>query len=269
MVKRFLSIENEVKKALIDLKLEWKFTDNDILHLTNLIKILDPLETATKKLGERKTDLLMCEIILKFVETKLNEIGNNIAKNVCECVLTKINSRKNYNLIEMFSLLSFSNLREVYDCDINFDNNSSKEIIKSRLIELFERLYCHDVVKNQEKINTKICENEDSNTPLMDELNNQIKKYKTSSEIETLGEQNTITSKAVFEKELELYFQSNHKTKNIENMLQALKSIPVSSIEAERIFSTVGMFLHKGRAALKSEILENIIILRKYFLEKK
>ncbi len=72
-----------------------------------------------------------------------------------------------------------------------------------------------------------------------------------------------------FSKELELYRKYEMKTQIIENLIISLEHIPATSIEPERIFSMVGLFLQKGRSSLKVDTLENIILLRLYSIKQK
>ncbi len=76
---------------------------------------------------------------------------------------------------------------------------------------------------------------------------------------------NSRINKEIFSKELDLYFESGQKTKNISNLLSAFDSIPIKSVEAERAFSTVGLLLHKDRSRLKN--IKNSIILRLHYFE--
>ncbi len=97
---------------------------------------------------------------------------------------------------------------------------------------------------NLEEVKIEIeCRN---NLPLKEELDNEIDNYNFLTGFQKqMVEQKTITCE-IFKRELKLYFQTENLTGNISNIIQALKSIPGTSIECERNFSIVGMFLNKS-----------------------
>ncbi len=103
---------------------------------------------------------------------------------------------------------------------------------------------------------------------ITDELENEIKKYKESTKL-TYKNKDGVVDKDVFAKELELYFESGQKSKNVENLMLAFESIPATSVEAERAFSTLGLMLHKSRTRLTENVLENMRISRMNYFEAK
>ncbi len=61
MLNRFLEVEIEIRKTLIDLRIGIEMTDSDIEILKSFVKIIRPLSIATSKLNERSSNLLTAE----------------------------------------------------------------------------------------------------------------------------------------------------------------------------------------------------------------
>ncbi len=51
-------------------------------------------------------------------------------------------------------------------------------------------------------------------------------------------------------------------------IMNALKTIPLTSVEAERAFSTFGLFVTKIRSSLSDTSINYLCILRNYFLQE-
>ena len=62
------------------------------------------------------------------------------------------------------------------------------------------------------------------------------------------------------------YEQSGQRSENLENLYQAMKTIPATSVEAERAFSAVGLFVTKLRTSLGDSTIDALLTLRSHFL---
>jgi hypothetical protein len=66
-----------------------------------------------------------------------------------------------------------------------------------------------------------------------------------------------------------LFEASKTRSENLEKLFRALKSIPPTSVEAERAFSSLGLFANKIRNRLNPETLDALSFLRQYFIKNK
>jgi hypothetical protein len=66
-----------------------------------------------------------------------------------------------------------------------------------------------------------------------------------------------------------LFEASKTRPVNLEKLFRALKSIPPTSVESERAFSSQGRFANKIRNRLNPETLDALSFLRQYFIKNK
>ena len=69
-------------------------------------------------------------------------------------------------------------------------------------------------------------------------------------------------------KEVNLFVSGGEKTSALLDIHSCLKTIPPTSVEAERVFSVTGLFLTKLRTRLSDVTLDKLIFLKYYFLNK-
>ena len=68
------------------------------------------------------------------------------------------------------------------------------------------------------------------------------------------------------EQEFNIYEKTYQKSENLKKLEKALLTIKPSSIESERIFSSVGRIVTKFRTRLSDENLNSLVILRQFYL---
>ena len=70
-------------------------------------------------------------------------------------------------------------------------------------------------------------------------------------------------------KEMSVFESTGERPACIEKVFRAVRSLPPTSTEAERAFSAAGLFLTKIRSSLSDRSIDNLCLLRKYFLNMK
>ena len=65
-----------------------------------------------------------------------------------------------------------------------------------------------------------------------------------------------------------IFEATGEMTMTIKRLFDALKSIPPTSIEAERAFSAVGLFITKLRTRLTDKSINNLSFLRNFYSKK-
>ncbi len=71
MIRRFLEVEMDIAKILID----YTISINDSNILNEILDILNSLEVAIARLGNRETDLLISDRVFDFLIKKFDEMG--------------------------------------------------------------------------------------------------------------------------------------------------------------------------------------------------
>ena len=66
-------------------------------------------------------------------------------------------------------------------------------------------------------------------------------------------------------KELEIFEITAERTKNIDLLNDAIRSVPPTSVESERAFSAAGLFVTKLRTRLSDKIINALCLLRGYY----
>ncbi len=159
----------------------------------------------------------------------------------------------------------------------NLTNYPSKEMIIKKASELFLRLF-----PDQETINEKRNTNDhrpmqfsavniqDNNTKStqLDSLNEYISNVqRTKQNVASFNYANITNVENFLISEMDLYQRTGICTKSIISLRNSLLSIPPTSIETERVFSTVGSFLTKTRSNLSDSNVDDLCILRSHFIK--
>lgn len=69
----------------------------------------------------------------------------------------------------------------------------------------------------------------------------------------------------VMKYEFSAFEQSGKRSETLENLYEALCTVPPTSVESERAFSTVGLFATKIRSSLADNSIDALLTLRVYF----
>ena len=85
-------------------------------------------------------------------------------------------------------------------------------------------------------------------------MRSEIKEYQGVSQTQT-----------EFEKEFSRYERLGEMSPSIEQLCEAIKSIRISSVEAERVFSVSGSVVTKIRTRLEDQTVDNLVFLKKYY----
>ncbi|KAI6648071.1 hypothetical protein LOD99_8274 [Oopsacas minuta] len=67
--------------------------------------------------------------------------------------------------------------------------------------------------------------------------------------------------------EIDLFRKTGTKSKHLNLLLNALDSIPPTSVESEKVFSATGLFITKIRSRLGDGIMDTLCFLKKLFHE--
>ena len=131
-----------------------------------------------------------------------------------------------------------------------------------------ERLFPgEEVIPNEvnEDDNGSMEENE-SNISLQEKLKIRLQELERCK-ASVKSSQKVLPSKQ-FSNELDIFEATGEMTTRIKSLFDALKTIPPTSIESERAFSAVGLFVTKLRTRLSDKSINNLSFLRAYYKRK-
>ena len=275
MIRRFLLLKDELKLATLMMNNKWTFTPDDIERLSNLLKAMEPLEVAIEMLGARKTNLLDAELIYQTIIEDLDKQTSDIARRLKNAFRSRVADRRDKNLIHLMSFLenpsSWNRTRDF------FGENVNQAEIKKLATDLCCRLFPDSVVhphdfQVDEDGDVSIFEGtEFEKKDLHNEAFISIKDRLTKilNESKNINDPKPANGHASVSDEMNNFAMNPRQMPTILlKLFRALKTIPPTSVESERCFSTCGIYVTKMRTSLNDDSINSLIFLKKYYKEK-
>lgn len=252
MIQSFLKIKNAIKKTLIDIDCGHLWKEEHVPTLNKLIEVLNPIKDAVEALSRRDSNLLVADAIINALYEQLLSINTSLSQQMVSTIKEKINERRNLKI-----LYTINYLKSAGSYTVNSD--ISKMSLKIYAESLYKRLFNNLT----EEESTDCCEEEST---LLE--TSECFKTKLQNAIDN-AKADPIKAKAnsgnIFKKELSLFEATNIRTRNLNNLYNALLTIKPTSVESERVFSVAGNFATRNRNRMSSELLNSLTILKSYF----
>ena len=275
MIRRFLLLKDELKLATLMMNKAWTFTPEDIEKLSNLLKALEPLEVAIEMLGARKTNLLDAELIYKTIYEDLDKQTSDIARRLKNAFRSRVADRRDKNLIHLMSFLenpsSWNRERDFFGENVN--QNEIKKLATDLCCRLFPDSVVHPHGFQVDRDgDVSIFEGTElEKRDLHNEAFISIKERLTKilDESKNINDPKPIDGNASVSDEMNNFALNPRKMPSILlKLFRALKTIPPTSVEAERCFSTCGIYVTKMRTSLNDDSINSLIFLKKYYKQK-
>lgn len=262
MLRRFLLLTKEIKMALIQLDMNFDFSDDEITLLQDLVNALEPLELAITRLSGQETTLKMADDILMFTATALSDLKTELGDSLKDSFMSRMIERRNHEVMHLVWYLHDANYASNNKDDF-FGQKIKKSCIMNLTVQLIERLFPQESRQEQE-IEVEIVQEADADISLNQRLNNYLKGSSSSSAKPNMKVEQLV------KKAMALYEASGNlnETKILLMLKDALSSIPPTSTEPERSFSSLGLFATKLRSLLSDASIDNLVFLRGYYKNK-
>ena len=256
---------------MVELEQEFEFSDDDLKKINELCEALASIEMAVEYLCKDKTDLLLAENVVMFTLKKLRDLDTKISKALQEKFQIRVQERRNTELIHLLKYLRSSNYLDNYQD--HFGNKISKTKIASLAISLLKRLYpqspYNHVEEDQENVEDELVttkSGQPDQAPKVMTLSEEFVSFLESEnhECEAISAQEESRSQIV-KKEMSLFEATKKRPENLEKLYHALLTIKPRSVEPERAFSAMGLFVTKLRNRLNDESLDALIFMRQYY----
>ncbi len=182
MIKRFLNLEGSIRKAMVDLKGSFTVSDSEIKVLKEFIEILNFLEEAMLKLGERETNLLTSECIFKYVSNILRLLNSQQSITIEKCIADKLEVRKNKGVLALLILLKFGSCMNDEIQNLFYKLGFDYESCKFKATCLFTRMFFvqpGNANDPNNAINPNLV-NDSNSLCVRNVLEHEIKKFKVS-----------------------------------------------------------------------------------------
>ena len=228
--------------------------------------------TVMSRLSRREMDLVGADAIYKHTLNELDKLKSPIAEELRDSLSSRIDHRRIPVLSQLANFLddnSYINQKE----DV-FGHPIDKKNIRELAAEIHGRLWGEPeneetqmVLPAEEEFVAEFFEDSSeglSNGEKLDFLLNKIKKGRS----QTKSQKGVSQNQTEFEQELSRYERLGEMSASMEQLCEAIKSIRVSSVEAERVFSVSGSVVTKIRTRLGDETVNNLVFLKKYYGKK-
>lgn len=265
MVERFLKLKNAIKKALIDLNMSSMWRDDNIDVLESLLVVLHPVKLSVEALSRKDATILTSEAIIDVLINKLKTMENNLAATFVNHLMSKIENRRNINLITLIKYLHNPTIFQ------NYNENSTRICNKTALIRFTEELYnrLFPSSSNSDENDTLIQTSENEQLEQATSFEQKLKQAIEMAATDTTSNIETVLTKSLIRKEFQLYESTGKRTPNLENLYKAVMSVKPTSTENERVFSLSGNFVTKIRNRLSDDAINALVFLKAYFLNNK
>uniref|UniRef100_A0A2A4J3N7 BED-type domain-containing protein n=2 Tax=Heliothis virescens TaxID=7102 RepID=A0A2A4J3N7_HELVI len=269
-LERFLKLKNCIVKALIDLKVQIIFSDSDWKDLEQFHEILDIVKTVLEALCRRDATLLTADVAIKFALNKLSNIDTHLSRKMISALKTRYTQRR---LIEA-SILNYLQNPDTYFANVSdedlsvFPRPNSNEMC-NKIVLLLKRTSPPLLTTIQPN---QIIEIEED-SELSAERSNLTKGEELNAELKKICRERVVTQNDDIETnvriEMALFENGGDRGRHLSKAFDHLLTIPPTSVEPERIFSSAGLICNKIRSRLGDVTLDALIFLRTHYNEKK
>ena len=219
-------------------------------EIRDVLKTLAPFKTATEFLCKRESNLAQAEVIIQFIDSKLEERDSPLSRTLFDRLRTRYVKRKNLIFI---SLVKFYLDPGILDADVA---QEYRMITKSTLMRNSKSL--HQRLFKQKETNSD-GDSSASSATTQDSMAKELSDLLKDSHSTTVARSDTLA------REIALFTTNKQETDAIKEIRRALFVVPPTSVESERVFSASGLFLSKLICNLNDSSLDMLIFLKFYF----
>jgi len=266
MLERFLKIKNSIKKALIDLKLEHLFIEeDDVKNIETLSNTLKPITMAVNELSRRNMNLLTSEGVFKFLFESLETQQTEFSNSMILSLKLRLEERRNKNIISIINFLQNpSTVKDRFTVKFGdfFRMNTKAEIIKS-IKELSSKFLAINAYAEEVDLDEEgYLDMGHSEVSLSEKLQRSIENCLKPMNVKEKANQ-------YYVKEINMFESTGIITPNLSKLFDYLKTIQPTSTESERVFSMASNLVTMKRQNLSDQSITAILFLRSYFMKCK
>ena len=268
MLERFVLLKDCIQKSLIDIGNPAVINDNEFQIMQDIIQCLEPVKLTVEAICRKDANLCTADVSFEFLFNELDKLNTLLSKDFQKALKNRIKERRTI----MSDVISY--LQNPNTCH----RGHFFETVNSEAIAQF--------VKNiSEKFKKNILDLESDSDTDEDMPLSEIRKKPT--EVLTLKQKlqeaissvitkpnwqksanikRRLTTLEVIKNEMVLYEQGGLRGLYLEQCYKYLLTIPPTSVEAERAFSSAVAFATKVRSRLSDASLDTLVFLRAYFI---
>ena len=261
MIERYLVLAPHVHKLMLK-----EFNEPDLVLsktemtlLQNAFDALRAVKWASEMLCSQTVDLAGSDAIIRFLENRLTELSCPIADGLLESLQVRYHDRKNSQLLGVVKFLENPNQPKDVQKQYKLPSRTS---VAEFLKEEHSRLYPDTPVEEPEETTEPSSSSPKKVTGDKNkkDLNKAFELFLSSQKAST-----PTPAADVWSKKLELFSKSGERSPSLSQMYDALKTVPPTSVEAERVFSVTGQFYSEIRSRMSATTVDMLVFV-KYFL---
>jgi hypothetical protein len=257
MLETFVELFVCIKKAYLDLDKKLTFSDEDVHFLRELLGPLKIVKTTVIEICSREINLVHVDEIFESILQRFIDMDSEFSNYFFQSLSKEIRHRRTI-LSDSLLYLSTRTLHRPIHKLLEIQSSS-----KASLIELFERIaktkFNYETTKHvveESKISSPAA-NDDFETSLINITKKNIDQISQSSSTANLRDS--------LRAEIQ-HFDNGGKRGDVLNFIyESLLSVPPTSVESERAFSSAGYICSYLRVNLSDKTLNDLCYLRSYF----
>lgn len=268
MLERFLQLRKSICKALIDLGKQLDVTDQEFDNIDAIIKALQPVKIGVEMLGRRDATLLTAEVVFSFILDELEIQTNPFSMSLKQAIKNRHQERRNFKLVGLLKYLNNPTMESKFSKFSLPSKTTLTAVAKELFGRLFESEICENKINDSEDRSVDLDACSSTEVPRQLSLTEKLdaamrKEIRNEEEVQRhIGLKSNAKNIA---KEMGVYEATGKRTDNLTLLFNALSTIPPTSIESERAFSAVGLFITKIRTRLEDKSIDHLCFLKHYF----
>ena len=253
MLQRFQELKEVLPRVLEELGTKDSYPNESELEvLDNITKVLEVVEVGAQALGRRDCNLAKADKIFDFVLDNLVELGDPF--HFAEKLKVRINERREPLLSGLFILLE--NPVNYGKTATWLDYPPTHELLK----------FCNNICQRLFRTEASSEVDPQEDVVEMTEPPKKMSRAAALDEILATSPRSKASNNSfdVIKKEIAVLKSTGKRPDLLEKVFNVLKSVPVSSVEAERAFSAAGLFVTKLRSSLEDRTIDSLCFLRSH-----
>ncbi len=263
MCERFCKLKSCITQALdVCSASDETFSENDWTVLKSLCQTLRPIEIVLTSLCSEDANLLKADKSMMILLNKLAKQNNTLARQMHLSLKQRYESRRVQNTV---SLLRYLHDPEAINEDLSEPFNIlALGSLKKYCTDVHQRLFHEsDYEPPNETSSVHESQDEDEEEDFKKCLHNELTKLESKN-----LDFKSKSSIFIARNEFSMYEEQKKRSPNLDQLYSALRTIKPTSCEAERAFSSAGLFIVKIRSCLSPATINALCFLKCYFLNK-
>ena len=254
MLERIVEIQIPVQKTLLDLNSEIKIGDEEFIQISHIVQALGPIKIAVEALCRRDANFITAEATIIFL---LDEMQNHLPSEYNNRIIEAITQRSiQERYIEASKIIAYLHnpLAKL----------EKKTVVREFCCKLLSRVSLdldRETVNEMDQViyNSDTAINDTEALPVAMKLQLAIDaSLKTPQEIPPSDD--SLSSSLKYE--LNIAEHTGKRGILLEKVYQMLLTVPPTSVESERIFSSCAYFCNRFRSRLSDRTLNTLCLIR-------